>query len=105
MTTAIDASGEQRTALARELQWLAGILPLGNGSEHYDHVSDERVAAIVATALLGLPSQAAEEAITRALAAVGRQRGVDRAFYYELDEAAGILTLTYEWSTDGLRPL
>ena len=31
---------------------------------------------------------AADEAITRALAAVGLQRGVDRAFYYELDETA-----------------
>ena len=105
MMTAIDASGEQRAALARELQWLAGILPLGNGGELYDRVSDDRVAAIVATALLGLPSQAAEEAIARALAAVGLQRGVDRAFYYELDEAGGALTLTHEWSTDGLRPM
>ena len=34
--TAIDASGEQRAALARELQWLASILPLGNGNERYD---------------------------------------------------------------------
>ncbi len=87
--TAIDASIDQRDALARELQWLASILPLGNGNERYDDVGDDRVAAIVATALLGLPSQFADEAISRALAAVGPQRGVDRAFYYELDEAAG----------------
>jgi formate hydrogenlyase transcriptional activator len=107
--TAIDASSvansEQREALARELQWLAGILPLGNGNELYDGVGDDRVAAIVATALLGLPSQAADEAITRALAAVGLQRGVDRAFYYELDEAAGTLSLTHEWHASALRAM
>jgi PAS domain S-box-containing protein len=107
--TAIDASNdadlERRAALARELQWLAGILPLGTGNEIFDHVGDDRVAAIVATALLGLPSRAADEAITRALAAVGLQRGVDRAFYYDLDEAAGALTLTHEWHAATVRPM
>jgi PAS domain S-box-containing protein len=103
--TAMDAAGEHRAALARELQWLAGILPLGNGTELYDAVADDRVAAIVATALLGLPSRAADEAITRALAAVGLQRGVDRAFYYQLDEAAGTLALTHEWHTPELRAM
>ena len=93
--TAIDASNDHRHALARELQWLASILPLGNGNERYDDVGDDRVAAIVATALLGLPSQAADEAVERALAAVGLQRGVDRAFYYQLDEDAGTLALTH----------
>src|SRR5580765_2286434 len=94
---AMDADREQRGALARELQWLAAILPLGNGAELFDAVGDDRVAAIVATALLGLPSQAADEAVPRALAAVGLQRGVDRVYYYELDEAAGTLALTHEW--------
>jgi len=103
--TAIDASSEQRAALARELQWLAGILPLGNGSEIFDGVADDRVAAIVATALLGLPSQAADEAITRALAAVGLQRGVDRAFYYELNETTASLTLAHEWHAPTVRPM
>jgi len=103
--TAIDASSEHRAALARELQWLAGILPLGSGSEIFDGVADDRVAAIVATALLGLPSQAADEAIRRALAAVGLQRGVDRAFYYELNEAAGTLALAHEWHAPTLRPM
>ena len=103
--TAIDTSGEQRAALARELQWLAGILPLGGGTNIFDTVSDDRVAAIVATALLGLPSRAADEAITRALAAVGLQRGVDRAFYYELDETARTLVLTHEWQAPGLRAM
>jgi formate hydrogenlyase transcriptional activator len=101
----IDASIEQRAALARELQWLAGILPLGNGNEIFDGISDDRVAALVATALLGLPSQVADEAITRALAAVGLQRGVDRAFYYELDEAAGTLALAHEWHASTVRPM
>ncbi len=103
--TAIDTSGEQRAALARELQWLAGILPLGGGTHIFDTVSDDRVAAIVATALLGLPSRAADEAITRALAAVGLQRGVDRAFYYELDETARTLALTHEWHAAGMRAM
>jgi PAS domain S-box-containing protein len=96
---AMDAEGQQRLALAQELQWLAGILPLGSGNEIFEAVADDRVAAIVATALLGLPSRAADEAIARALAAVGLQRGVDRAFYYQLDEAARTLALTHEWHT------
>src|SRR6476661_130302 len=103
--TAIDASSDDRTALARELQWLGSMLPLGDGQEIYDGVADDRVAAIVATALLALPSRVADEAITRALAAVGLQRGVDRAFYYELDEAAGTVTLTHEWHAPHLRPM
>jgi PAS domain S-box-containing protein len=105
--TAIDAShlNEQRNTLARELQWLAGILPIGSGSEAYEHVTDDRVAAIVATALLGLPSRVADEAITRAFAAVGLQRGVDRAFYYELDEAAGTLALAHEWHAPSVNPM
>jgi formate hydrogenlyase transcriptional activator len=103
--TAIDASGEQRAALAHELQWLASMLPLGNGSELLDAVSDDRVAAILATALLGIPSSAVDEAITRALAAAGLQRGVDRAFYYQLDEAAGTLSLTHEWHAPALRAM
>jgi formate hydrogenlyase transcriptional activator len=103
--TAIDTSRDHREALARELQWLASILPLGNGNERYDDVGDDRVAAIVATALLGLPSQVADEAISRALAAVGLQRGVDRAFYYELDENAGTLALTHEWHAAHLRAM
>ena len=103
--TAIDASIDQRDALARELQWLASILPLGTGNERYDDVDDDRVAAIVATALLGLPAQFADEAISRALAAVGLQRGVDRAFYYELDESAGALALTHEWHAAHLRAM
>jgi formate hydrogenlyase transcriptional activator len=101
--TAIDTSNDQSTALARELQWLAGILPLGNANGIFDRVNDDRVAAIVATALLGLPSPAADEAIERALAAVGLQRGVDRVFYYQLDERAETLSLTHEWFAAHLR--
>ena len=65
--TAIDASSDDRAALARELQWLGSMLPLGDGREIHDGVADDRVAAIVATALLALPSRVADEAITRAL--------------------------------------
>ena len=49
--TAIDASTDHRAALAHELQWLASILPLGSGTDLYDCVDDDRVAAIIATAL------------------------------------------------------
>ena len=37
--------------------------------------------------------------IRQSLAAVGLQRGVDRAYYYRLDEAAGTIELTHEWHT------
>ena len=47
----------------------------------------------------------ADEAITRAFAAVGLQRGVDRAFYYELDEAAGTLALAHEWHAPSVNPM
>jgi PAS domain S-box-containing protein len=103
--TAIDVSPDRRTALSRQLQWLAAMLPLGNAGDNFDRIDDDRVAAIVATALLGLPSRAVDEAITRALAAVGLQRGVDRAFYYQLDDDDGVLTLTHEWYADGLRAM
>ena len=103
--TAIDASSDDRAALARELQWLGSMLPLGDGREIHDGVADDRVAAIVATALLALPSRVADEAITRALAAVGLQRGVDRAMYYELNDDAGTMTLTNEWHAPHVRPL
>ena len=109
MTIAIDptpdSKPERRAALARELQWLAAMLPLGTSNDNFARVDDDRVAAIVATALLGLPSKAVDEAITRALAAVGLQRDVDRAFYYQLDDKAGVLTLTHEWHAPELRAM
>jgi PAS domain S-box-containing protein len=64
--------------------------------------SDDRVAAIVATGLLGLPSAAIEDGVERALAVAGRQRGVERVFYYRLDQTAGQLHLTHEWCMAGL---
>ena len=90
---------ERRELLARELTRLAGMPP-GTGE-----ISDDRVAAMVATGLLTLPSSALDELIRHALAAVGLQRGVDRAYYYRLDEAAGSIALTHEWHAPGLTPL
>jgi PAS domain S-box-containing protein len=92
-------------ALAEELAWLLAQLPgevrnLGPGA-----AGDDRVAAIVATALLALPAERSDEAITRAMAAVGLQRNVDRVFYYRLDEAAGEVVLTHEWHAAAVRPL
>ena len=97
--------GPARTALARELQWLASILPLGNGNRgvmtrrRRSGRGDRRDRAARAAVAV------ADEAITRALAAVGLQRGVDRAYYYELDEGAGTLALTHEWHAAHLRPM
>jgi formate hydrogenlyase transcriptional activator len=56
--------------------------------------SNDRVAALIATELLGDPSQAT---ITRAFEQVGLHRGVERAYYYRLDEAAGAFELVNEW--------
>jgi PAS domain S-box-containing protein len=97
---------ERRAALARELQWLGGVAFLsGDLAAVASSVDDGRVAAVVATALVALPSDAADEAITRALAAVGLQRDVERAFYYRLDAEEGALALTHEWHRPGRRPL
>ena len=79
--TAIDASIDQRDALARELQWLASILPLGTGNERYDDVDDDRVAAIVATALLGLPAQFADDDLSLlALGLGGEALSIDHGY-------------------------
>jgi PAS domain S-box-containing protein len=90
---------ERRAALAQVLTSLTGAPPLGAD------VGDEGVAAIVATGLLTLPSAGLDEVIRHALAAVGLQRGVDRAYYYRVDEAAALLELTHEWHAPELRPL
>jgi formate hydrogenlyase transcriptional activator len=83
--------GERQQALSRVLTSLAGVPPA------VDDISDDRVSAIVATGLLTLPTTAIDEVIRQSLAAVGLQRGVDRAYYYRLDEASGTIELTHEW--------
>ena len=96
---------ESRDAQAMEadLAWF-----LATSAEAQPHTmggtppNDDRVAAIVATGLLGLPSAAIEEGVDRAMAVAGRQRGVERVFYYRLDRAVGQLHLTHEWFADGL---
>ncbi len=90
---------ERRQALCRELTRLAGTPPMA------DEIGDDRVAAIVATGLLTLPTTGIDEVIRRALAAVGLQRGVDRAYYSRLDEAAGAIELTHEWHVPAVSPL
>ncbi|HLK89869.1 MAG TPA: sigma 54-interacting transcriptional regulator [Polyangia bacterium] len=90
---------ERREALARELTCLAGVPPTPS------EITDDRVAAVVATGLLTLPTAVTDEVIRHALAAVGLQRGVDRAYYYRLDETAGTIELTHEWHEPSLRPL
>jgi formate hydrogenlyase transcriptional activator len=90
---------ERRAALARVLTSLTGAPP------QVAEISDEGVAAIVATGLLTLPTTGLDEVIRHALAAVGLQRGVERAYYYRLDEAAALLELTHEWHAPELGPL
>jgi PAS domain S-box-containing protein len=68
-------------------------------------MSDEKLAALVATELLRSAADAIDETITRAFAEVARNRKVDRAYYYRLDEAAGFFELTHEWQAPGLTPM
>jgi PAS domain S-box-containing protein len=95
---------ERGAALARELRWLESLLPVPT-AEAAAPSGHDRISAIVATALLALPSEAVDEAISHALAAIGLQRGVDRAFYYRLDEGAKALVLTHEWAGPEIRSL
>jgi len=68
-------------------------------------VSNDRVAALVATELVRAASDAIDETITRAFEQVGFHRDVERAYYYRLDEAAGAFELTHEWHAPALRPM
>ncbi len=90
-------------ALQADLAWFlsssADGHPPAAGESSFN---DDRVAAIVATGLSGLPIAAIEEGVDRALAVVGRQRGVERAFYYRLDPIGGQLDLMHEWCSGGL---
>jgi PAS domain S-box-containing protein len=90
---------ERREALSRELTRLAGMAPTTA------EISDDHVAAVVATGLLTLPTAVIDEVIQHALAAVGLQRGVDRAYYYRIDEAGGAIELTHEWHVPGMTSL
>jgi PAS domain S-box-containing protein len=67
--------------------------------------SNDRVAALTATELLRASADAIDETIVRAFAEAGAHRGVDRAYYYRLDEQAGVFELTHEWCAPGLRPM
>jgi GAF domain-containing protein len=100
-----DSQAGRRASLGEELAWLLALLPGESRGHEPDGTHDDRVAAIVATALLALPAERSDEAITRAMAAVGLQRRVDRVFYYRLDEAVGEVVLTHEWHAPEVRPL
>jgi formate hydrogenlyase transcriptional activator len=64
--------------------------------------SNDRVAALAATELL---RAAPDATITRAFEQIGAQCGVDRVYYYRLDEAAAAFHLTHEWHGPALRSL
>ena len=85
-----------------DLAWFLNASGAGDRTEDRRPLNDNRLAAIVATGLSGLPIASVPEGVDRALALVGHQRGVERAFYYRLDAGAGELELTHEWSSAGM---
>src|SRR5580704_3904737 len=85
-----------------DLAWFLNASGAGDRGEDRRPLNDDRLAAIVATGLSGLPIASVPEGVDRALALVGHQRGVERAFYYRLDAGAGELELTHEWSCAGM---
>ncbi|HZL21518.1 MAG TPA: sigma 54-interacting transcriptional regulator, partial [Polyangia bacterium] len=95
-----DVDGRGGAEMDGDLAWF--LIASGAGERTNDRrpLSDDRLAAIVATGLSGLPIASVPEGVDRALALVGHQRGVERAFYYRLD--AGELELTHEWSGAGM---
>jgi PAS domain S-box-containing protein len=68
-------------------------------------VSNDKIAALVATELLRSTAEAIDETIVRAFGEVAHNRNVERAYYYRFDEAAGAFELTHEWHTPGLHPM
>ena len=94
--------GRGGAAMDADLAWFLSASGAGERSNDRRPPSDDRLAAIVATGLSGLPIASVPEGVDRALALVGHQRGVERAFYYRLDAGAGELELTHEWSCAGM---
>jgi PAS domain S-box-containing protein len=68
-------------------------------------LSHDRLAALVATELLRAAPDAIDETVERALADVGQHVAADRAYYYQLDAAAGAFRLTHEWHGPRLPPM
>jgi PAS domain S-box-containing protein len=92
-------------ALRRHLSWLAGGLAGAVAGPAGGAPGEERVSALVAIGLLGLPARALDEGVERALAAGALRVQALRAVYYRLDEAAGALLLSHEWHADGQPPM
>ncbi len=67
--------------------------------------SNDRVAALAATELLRAAPDAIDATITRAFEQIGAQCGVDRVYYYRLEEAEAAFHLTHEWHGPALRSL
>ena len=67
--------------------------------------SNDRVAALAATELLRAAPDAIDATITRAFEQIGARCGVDRVYYYRLDEAEAGFHLTHEWHGPALRSL
>jgi formate hydrogenlyase transcriptional activator len=99
--TATNETTSDPTDLSADLAWFLSSPVGGVEGSNRSPLNDDRVAAIVATGLSGLPIAAIEEGVDRALAVVGRRRGVERAFYYRLDTMAAQFHLTHEWSSAG----
>jgi PAS domain S-box-containing protein len=97
-----DGDGRGGAETDANLAWFLSASGAGDRSDERRPLNDDRLAAIVATGLSGLPIASVPEGVDRALALMGHQRGVERAFYYRLDATAGELELTHEWSCAGM---
>ncbi|HVZ75291.1 MAG TPA: sigma 54-interacting transcriptional regulator [Polyangia bacterium] len=62
-----------------------------------EHWSNDHVAALVATELLRAAPEAIGGAVEHAFSQIAHHCGVERAYYYRLDESAGAFLLEHEW--------
>jgi PAS domain S-box-containing protein len=102
MIAELDDDGE---ALRRHLSWLAGGLAGAAAGPAGGALGEDRISALVAIGLLGLPARALDEGVERALAAGALRVRALRAVYYRLDAGSGALLLSHEWHAAGQPPM
>ena len=64
----------------------------------------ESLVTRLSTSFISLPIEDAEEAVTDALAEVGRFAQVDRAYLFEFDAGRSRVSCTFEWCDFGISP-